>query len=173
MTSTPAAPAGTASVRPPTVAPARRRLSDFSCKQVMAWTGLVFGLFVLVHMVGNLKAYLGPQEFDSYAMWLRHVLEPAAPYSSVLWAIRVVLLACLVGHVVCAYILWRRARAVVQPPPVRLAKVSCLASCRQDWLIDAATIREIRSRTGDLTGSTIAEASQRRDPAASVRRFPV
>jgi succinate dehydrogenase / fumarate reductase cytochrome b subunit len=77
----------------------------------MAWTGLIFGLYVLVHMVGNLKAYLGPQEFDSYAMWLRHMLEPAAPYSSVLWVIRVVLLTCLVGHVVCAYILWRRARA--------------------------------------------------------------
>ena len=75
----------------------------------------VFGLFVLVHMLGNLKAYLGPQEFDSYAMWLRHMLEPAAPYSSVLWAIRVVLLACLVGHVVCAYILWRRARAARGP----------------------------------------------------------
>jgi len=81
----------------------------------MAWTGLVFGLFVLVHMVGNLKAYLGPQEFDSYAMWLRHMLEPAAPYSGVLWAIRVVLLACLVGHVACAYILWRRARAARGP----------------------------------------------------------
>jgi len=115
MTTTPAAPARATSVRPPTVAPARRRPSDFSCKQVMAWTGLVFGLFVLVHMVGNLKAYLGPQEFDSYAMWLRHMLEPAAPYSGVLWAIRVVLLACLVGHVVCAYILWRRARAARGP----------------------------------------------------------
>jgi hypothetical protein len=26
----------------------RRRPSDFACKQVMAWTGLVFGVFVLV-----------------------------------------------------------------------------------------------------------------------------
>lgn len=83
----------------------------------MAWTGLVFGLYVLVHMVGNLKAYLGRQEFDSYALWLRRILEPAAPYSSVLWVIRVVLLACLVGHVSCAYILWRRARAARGPFP--------------------------------------------------------
>ena len=93
----------------------RPRPSDFACKQVMAWTGLVFGMFVLTHMIGNLKAYLGPQEFDSYAMWLRHMLEPAAPYSSVLWVIRVVLLTSLVGHVVCAYILWRRARAARGP----------------------------------------------------------
>jgi hypothetical protein len=39
--------------------PVRRRPSNFACKQVMAVTGLAFGLFVLVHMLGNLKAYLG------------------------------------------------------------------------------------------------------------------
>ena len=90
--------------------PARRRWpSDFACKQVMAVTGIVFGLFVLVHMIGNLKAYLGPQHFDEYAMWLRHLAEPLVPYSGVLWALRVVLLACLVGHVGCAYLLTRRA----------------------------------------------------------------
>jgi succinate dehydrogenase / fumarate reductase cytochrome b subunit len=81
----------------------------------MAVTGLVFGSFVFVHMLGNLKAYLGRQEFDSYAAWLRHLLEPAVPYSGVLWVIRAVLLACLVGHVSCAYILWRRARAARGP----------------------------------------------------------
>jgi hypothetical protein len=48
-------------------APVRRRLSDFACKQVMAVTGIVFGLYVLLHMLGNLKAYLGPEEFGSYA----------------------------------------------------------------------------------------------------------
>jgi succinate dehydrogenase / fumarate reductase cytochrome b subunit len=96
-------------------APARRRLSDFACKQVMAVTGIVFGLYVLLHMLGNLKAYLGPEEFSSYAVWLRHMLEPAAPYASVLWVIRVVLLGCLVGHVTCATILFLRARAARGP----------------------------------------------------------
>jgi hypothetical protein len=32
----------------------------------------------LVHMLGNLKACLGPVEFDSYAVWLRPKFEPAA-----------------------------------------------------------------------------------------------
>jgi succinate dehydrogenase / fumarate reductase, cytochrome b subunit len=109
----PPTPAGThkAAAGPPV----RRRPSDFACKQVMAVTGLVFGLFVLVHMLGNLKAYLGPQEFGGYAVWLRHLLEPVVPYSGVLWALRAVLLACLVGHVGCAYILWRRARIARGP----------------------------------------------------------
>ena len=115
MTTTldPPTPAGTH--KPAAAPPIRRRPSDFACKQVMAVTGLVFGLFVLVHMLGNLKAYLGRQGFDGYAVWLRHLLEPVVPYSGVLWVLRAVLLACLVGHVSCAYILWRRARIARGP----------------------------------------------------------
>src|ERR1700745_192311 len=115
MTTTQAAPPRASTGRPTVGPPARRRPSDFACKQVMAVTGLVFGLFVLVHMLGNLKAYLGRQEFESYAVWLRHMLDPVVPYSGVLWVMRAVLLACLVGHVSCAYILWRRARIARGP----------------------------------------------------------
>src|SRR6476469_10595431 len=107
MTTAQAAPARAGAHKPAAGPPVRRRPSDFACKQVMAVTGLVFGLFVLMHMVGNLKAYLGREAFDSYAVWLRHMLEPAAPYSSVLLVIMAVLLDCLVGNVGCAYILWR------------------------------------------------------------------
>ena len=90
--------------------PKRRRWpTDFVCKLVMSLSGIVFGGFVLVHMLGNLKAYLGPAHFDDYAMWLRHMLEPLFPYEGVLWVLRVVLLACLVGHVGCAYLLTRRS----------------------------------------------------------------
>lgn len=115
MTTTQASPTRAGAHKPAAGPPVRRRPSDFACKQVMAVTGLAFGLFVLVHMLGNLKAYLGRQEFDSYAVWLRHLLEPVAPYSGVLWVFRAVLLACLVGHVSCAYILWRRARIARGP----------------------------------------------------------
>ena len=115
MTTTQAAPTRAGTHRPTVGPPARRRPSDFACKQVMAVTGLLFGSFVLVHMLGNLKAYLGRQEFDSYALWLRHLLQPAVPYSGVLWVVRAVLLACLVGHMSCAYILWRRARTARGP----------------------------------------------------------
>jgi succinate dehydrogenase / fumarate reductase, cytochrome b subunit len=115
MTTTRAAPTRASTHRPTVGPPARLRPSDFACKQVMAVTGLLFGSFVLVHMLGNLKAYLGRQEFDRYAVWLRHLLQPAVPYSGVLWVVRAVLLACLVGHVSCAYILWRRARTARGP----------------------------------------------------------
>jgi succinate dehydrogenase / fumarate reductase cytochrome b subunit len=95
--------------------PARPNPSNFACKQTMAVTGIVFGLFVLFHMIGNLKAYLGPDDFDGYALWLRHMLEPAVPYSGVLWVLRAVLLACVVAHVTCATILFFRARAARGP----------------------------------------------------------
>lgn len=86
------------------------RPSNFTCKLVMAGTGTVFAMFVVVHMVGNLKVYTGPEHFNAYAHWLRTLLEPLLPYEGVLWFLRVVLALCLVGHVWCALVLWGRAR---------------------------------------------------------------
>jgi len=76
----------------------------------MAGTGTVFALFVVVHMVGNLKVYTGPEHFNAYAHWLRTLLEPLLPYEGVLWFLRVVLALCLLGHLWCALVLRRRAR---------------------------------------------------------------
>ena len=136
MTTTAVTETRTSVDRPVNVRPKRRRRpSDFACKQVMAVTGIVFGLFVLMHMIGNLKAYLGPQHFDDYAMWLRHLAEPLVPYSGVLWALRVVLLAGLVGHVGCAYILTRRARAARGP-----------------WRRKGLPLRSFAARTMPVTG---------------------
>ncbi len=87
------------------------RPSNLTCRLVMAVTGTVFALFVVVHMVGNLKVYTGAEHFNAYAHWLRTILEPLLPYEGVLWFLRVVLLVCLVGHVWCSAVLWRRARS--------------------------------------------------------------
>ncbi len=94
-----------------TVRPRRApRPSNLTCKLVMAVTGTVFALFVVVHMVGNLKVYTGSEHFNAYAHWLRTLLEPLLPYEGVLWFLRVVLAFCLLGHLWCASVLWRRAR---------------------------------------------------------------
>lgn len=84
--------------------------STFVCKVVMALTGWVFAGFVAVHMVGNLKAYAGPDDYNSYALWLRTAFAPLLPYEGLLWILRVVLLAGLVLHVGAALILWGRGR---------------------------------------------------------------
>ncbi|WP_234407203.1 succinate dehydrogenase cytochrome b subunit [Microterricola viridarii] len=99
------------------MAPPGRRplLSNFALKIIMAVTGLVFAGFVLVHMIGNLKVYQGPEHFNAYAVWLRTLLEPLFPYEGVLWALRIVLIVCLVGHVGGAAMLVARARRARGP----------------------------------------------------------
>lgn len=91
----------------PSTAPPRP--SNVSLKLTMAVTGTVFALFVLVHMVGNLKIYTGAAHFDDYAHWLRTLAEPLLPYEGALWIFRIVLLACLAGHVGASIMLIGRA----------------------------------------------------------------
>ncbi|MCV7192976.1 succinate dehydrogenase cytochrome b subunit [Mycolicibacterium brumae] len=86
------------------------RPSNVTLKLVMAVTGVVFALFVLVHMVGNLKIYTGATHFDDYAHWLRTLAEPLLPYEGALWLFRAVLLTALIGHVWAAVLLTIRGR---------------------------------------------------------------
>jgi len=80
-------------------------------KYVMAASGAAMLLYLVLHMIGNLKIFFGADALDSYSAWLRTLLEPAVPYAGVLWAIRVILTVALVAHVVSAIVLARRARA--------------------------------------------------------------
>lgn len=77
-------------------------------KAVMAATGLIMLGYLVAHMVGNLKIFFGPGEFDSYAHWLRTIGEPVLHYEWFLWILRVVLVAAVVLHGVAAYQLSRR-----------------------------------------------------------------
>ena len=102
-------------------APVRRRpprTSSLQLKIIMAVTGAVMLAYLVLHMLGNLKIFLGEQALDTYAAWLREVGEPALPGSGLLWIIRVVLLVSVVAHVVAATVLALRAR---RARPVRYA----------------------------------------------------
>jgi succinate dehydrogenase / fumarate reductase cytochrome b subunit len=79
-------------------------------KFVMAITGLFGYLFVILHMIGNLKVFLGSQAFNEYSEFLRTFGEPVLPARTVLWIIRLVLLASVVLHVVAAVQLTRQAQ---------------------------------------------------------------
>lgn len=90
----------------------------------MAVTGIVLVLFLIAHMAGNLHAFGGAEELNEYAHGLREIGEPLLPYESLLWVLRVVLLASVVAHIASAVVLTRRAH-VARPvkyahrPPVR------------------------------------------------------
>lgn len=71
-------------------------------KVVMAVTGVVLVGFVIAHMVGNLKIFLGVEAIDSYASFLRTMGEPLFPYETLLWGARLILLASVVLHIVAA-----------------------------------------------------------------------
>jgi succinate dehydrogenase / fumarate reductase cytochrome b subunit len=80
-------------------------------KAVMAISGLIMVLFLLVHMYGNLHIFAGAAAFDHYAESFRTLFEPFVPYGGVLWIIRVSLLTAVVVHAYSAVTLWKRARA--------------------------------------------------------------
>jgi succinate dehydrogenase / fumarate reductase cytochrome b subunit len=76
-------------------------------KVVMAVTGVVLVGFVVAHMLGNLKIFLGAETIDAYAAFLRTMGEPLFPYSLILWAVRIVLLTCIALHIIAAVQLTR------------------------------------------------------------------
>jgi len=80
-------------------------------KVVMAVTGIVLVGFVIAHMLGNLKIFLGAQAIDTYAVFLRTMGEPLVPYSALLWVVRIVLLTCVALHITAAVQLTRMSRA--------------------------------------------------------------
>ncbi|MGW8553121.1 succinate dehydrogenase [Streptomyces tubercidicus] len=77
-------------------------------KAVMAVSGLVMLLYLVVHMLGNLKIFFGADEFNGYGHWLRVVGEPFMHEEWTLWLVRVVLVAAVVAHATSAYQLSRR-----------------------------------------------------------------
>lgn len=87
----------------------RATRSTIALKLAMATSGIIFILFVLLHMYGNLKAFAGHDAYNTYAEHLRTLGTPMLPHSGALWIIRVVLIVSLIVHVASATALWRRA----------------------------------------------------------------
>ncbi len=79
-------------------------------KAVMAGSGILLFGFVAGHMVGNLKFFLGREEFQAYADGLRTLGYPLFPHGSLLWIARIGLLAAIGLHIHAALTLWRQAR---------------------------------------------------------------
>ena len=62
-------------------------------KAVMAVTGAILFLFVVGHLAGNLQVFEGPAKINAYGHFLRTIGE-------ILWAIRIILIVCVVLHIV-------------------------------------------------------------------------
>jgi succinate dehydrogenase / fumarate reductase cytochrome b subunit len=104
-------------------------------KYVMAITGIIWIGFVIMHMLGNLKMYLGAADFDHYAEFLRELLVPILPRTVALWLLRIVLIVALALHLHSAYgltVMNRRARSVKYQSP-RDYQVANFASLTMRW----------------------------------------
>jgi succinate dehydrogenase / fumarate reductase, cytochrome b subunit len=91
-------------------------------KWAMAVTGVFLILFVLGHMLGNLKMYLGAMSnskyafhIDEYGEFLRELGQPIFPRTVLLWLIRFLLIGAFALHMHAAYsltVMNKKARTV-------------------------------------------------------------
>lgn len=117
-------------------------------KWVMAITGLMLLGFVLVHMIGNLKMYIGLVEHNGeldydiniYGEFLRELLVPLFPRTYFLWLLRIGLIGAGLLHVHAALTLTRMN-----------AQSGKRYESKQDWLAS-----NFASRTMRYTGVIVA-----------------
>jgi succinate dehydrogenase / fumarate reductase cytochrome b subunit len=86
--------------------------SSIGAKHLMAITGLLLFVFAIVHMLGHLQMFGGPEMYNAYAHFLQSLWE-------VKWPVRVGLLGLLIAHIVLAVGLVARNH---QARPVGYAK---------------------------------------------------
>ena len=102
--------------------------STIGKKVIMGVTGLIGIGFVLLHIAGNLQAFVGQAKLNVYSAMLH------GPLNELLWVVRVVLIVAVILHVMMAYQLTMRSRAA---RPVayqhREPQVSTLASRTMKW----------------------------------------
>lgn len=115
-------------------APKAAKTTSVFKKAVMAISGIILVLYLIAHMIGNLKAYSGRDEFNHYSEWLRTIGNPALPGATALWIIRLVLLAAVAAHIWAAVSLWRQAkRARPQGYVTKKAVAQSYASRTMRW----------------------------------------
>ena len=152
-------------------------------KYVMAITGIMGIGYIVAHMVGNLKMYLGKGpngvfEIDHYGEFLRELLVPILPRTVMLWILRLGLIGALVLHLHAAYsltVLNRHARPV-KYQSARDYEVANFASRTMRWT-GIIVLLFLVWHLLDLTGGQLNPGFERgqtyRNIDASLSRVPV
>jgi succinate dehydrogenase / fumarate reductase cytochrome b subunit len=76
----------------------------------MAVSGIALVGFLFAHAAGNLKIFIGNEDFDHYAHWLRTIGTPLLPDVWFLWIMRIGLLVAIFAHIWSATVLTVRAK---------------------------------------------------------------
>jgi succinate dehydrogenase / fumarate reductase cytochrome b subunit len=155
-------------------------------KYVMAITGIIGILFVVGHMIGNLKMYLGVitengeqiYDIDVYGEFLREILVPILPHGVFLWILRLGLIAAIVLHIHAAYtltLLNRKARPV-KYQSARDYQVANFASRTMRWtgiIVVLFIVWHLADLTWGWTNPDFVKGAVYRNIDASLSRIPV
>lgn len=147
-------------------------------KYAMALSGIAMMGYVLAHMIGNLKMFLGPEDINHYGEFLRELLVPLAPRTVVLWALRIGLLGALVLHIHAAYsltVLNRQARAV-KYQSARDYEVANFASRTMRWtgvIVLLFVVWHLADLTWGWANPGFVRGDVYRNVDASLSRIPV
>ena len=85
--------------------------SSVGRKIVMAISGIFLFLWIVGHMLGNLKVFFGQEAFDHYAHGLKELGDPLLMHGQFLWIVRSVMVAIIVLHMVSALLVYLQSRA--------------------------------------------------------------
>ena len=155
-------------------------------KYVMAITGIIGIGFVVVHMIGNLKVYLGAitengqqvYDVDIYGEFLRELLVPILPRTYALWGLRLVLIAAVILHIHAAYTLTvmnRKARPV-KYQSARDYQVANFASRTMRWtgiIVALFIVWHLADLTWGWANPDFSRGDVYRNLDASLSRIPV
>lgn len=106
--------------------------SSLGKKYIMAISGLALFLFVVVHMLGNLQVFLGPEAINAYGHFLQSKPE-------LVWASRLGLLALVILHIWSAIKLSAENRAA-RPKPYGYYKVVAASYASRTMLVSGLVI---------------------------------
>lgn len=68
--------------------------SSVGAKVIMAITGFGLWAFLIAHLVGNLQIFQGAEAINHYGVWLREL-----GHGSLVWILRIGLIACFAAHI--------------------------------------------------------------------------
>ncbi|MBW8825111.1 MAG: succinate dehydrogenase cytochrome b subunit [Acidobacteria bacterium] len=146
-------------------------------KYVMAITGIIGMLFIVGHMVGNLKLYLGGDHLDVYGEWLRTIGEPALPRTVFLWLLRGLLITAVVLHIHAAWSLTRlNHRADIKYTNRRDFIAANFASRTMRWtgiLVGLFIVFHLADLTWGAANGDFIRGAVRHNMVHSFRRPPV
>ncbi|HWQ33653.1 MAG TPA: succinate dehydrogenase cytochrome b subunit [Blastocatellia bacterium] len=135
--------------------------SSLGKKYIVAITGFLLFGFVIVHMLGNLQFFLGPDAINAYAKFLKSTPE-------LLWPARIGLLVIVILHIVTAVKLWQENRAARpvkydtgKPPAASFASRTLIVS---GLIIFAFIVFHLAHFTVGLVNPALLELRDPKDP---------